>query len=81
MDHPEDVFGSLGQLLHKNFFLGDSKLTVSVYLGVTTVSPTPLLAAASSNLCPLSTPQRTARDTTIRMTALRKDIERLEARR
>ncbi|KAK2512188.1 Taf1c [Columba guinea] len=51
VDHPEDVFGSLGQLLHKNFFLGDSKLT------------------------------RTARDTTIRMTALMKDIERLEARR
>ncbi|XP_065512703.1 TATA box-binding protein-associated factor RNA polymerase I subunit C isoform X2 [Caloenas nicobarica] len=51
VDHPEDAFGSLGQLLHKNFFLGDSKLT------------------------------RTARDTTIRMTALMEEIERLEARR
>ncbi|NXW87236.1 TAF1C polymerase, partial [Alopecoenas beccarii] len=52
VDHPEDAFGSLGQLLHKNFFLGDSKLMVSV-----------------------------SRDTTIRMTALMEDIERLEARR
>ncbi|NWQ82108.1 TAF1C polymerase, partial [Columbina picui] len=52
VDHPDDAFGSLGQLLHKNFFLGDSKLKVSV-----------------------------SRDTTIRMTALMEEIERLEARR
>ncbi|NXR03530.1 TAF1C polymerase, partial [Sagittarius serpentarius] len=51
VDHPEDAFGSLGQLLHKNFYLGNSKL------------------------------RREARDSTIRMTALREEIDRLEARR
>ncbi|NXV75989.1 TAF1C polymerase, partial [Atlantisia rogersi] len=51
VDHPEDAFGSLGQLLHKNFFLGNSKL------------------------------KRPARDSTIRMTALMEEIERLESRR
>ncbi|NXY11321.1 TAF1C polymerase, partial [Pteruthius melanotis] len=51
VDHPEDAFGSLGQLLHKNFYLGNSKL------------------------------KRPARNSTIRMTALVEDIDRLEARR
>ncbi|NWR03975.1 TAF1C polymerase, partial [Paradoxornis webbianus] len=51
VDHPEDAFGSLGRLLHKNFYLGNSKL------------------------------QRPARSSTIRMTALVEDIDRLEARR
>ncbi|NXT26016.1 TAF1C polymerase, partial [Syrrhaptes paradoxus] len=51
VDHPEDAFGSLGQLLHKNFYLGNSKL------------------------------RRPARESTIRMTALMEDIDRLEARR
>ncbi|NWW60523.1 TAF1C polymerase, partial [Ifrita kowaldi] len=51
VDHPEDAFGSLGQLLHKNFYLGNSKL------------------------------KRPARSSTIRMTALVEDINRLEARR
>ncbi|KAM8984112.1 TATA box-binding protein-associated factor RNA polymerase I subunit C isoform 1-T1 [Ara ararauna] len=51
VDHPEDAFGSLGQLLHKNFHLGDSNL------------------------------RRPARESTIRMTALMEEIERLEARR
>ncbi|NXI32300.1 TAF1C polymerase, partial [Sterrhoptilus dennistouni] len=51
VDHPEDAFGSLGRLLHKNFHLGNSKL------------------------------QRPARSSTIRMTALVEDIDRLEARR
>ncbi|PKU38556.1 tata box-binding protein-associated factor rna polymerase i subunit c [Limosa lapponica baueri] len=50
VDHPEDAFGSLGQLLHQNFYLGDSKL------------------------------RRQARECTIRMTALREEIDRLEAR-
>ncbi|NXW09289.1 TAF1C polymerase, partial [Fregetta grallaria] len=51
VDHPEDAFGSLGRLLHKNFYLGNSKL------------------------------RRQARDSTIRMTALMEEIDRLEARR
>ncbi|XP_068858290.1 TATA box-binding protein-associated factor RNA polymerase I subunit C [Aphelocoma coerulescens] len=51
VDHPEDAFGSLGHLLHKNFHLGNSKL------------------------------KRPARSSTIRMTALVEDIDRLEARR
>ncbi|NXM90487.1 TAF1C polymerase, partial [Oenanthe oenanthe] len=51
MDHPEDAFGSLGRLMHKNFYLGNSKL------------------------------KRPARNSTIRMTALMEDIDRLEARR
>uniref|UniRef100_A0A8C3UXL1 TATA-box binding protein associated factor, RNA polymerase I subunit C n=3 Tax=Catharus ustulatus TaxID=91951 RepID=A0A8C3UXL1_CATUS len=51
VDHPEDAFGSLGRLLHKNFYLGNSKL------------------------------KRPARNSTIRMTALMEDIDRLEARR
>ncbi|NXI40553.1 TAF1C polymerase, partial [Galbula dea] len=51
VDHPEDAFGSLGQLLHQNFYLGNSKL------------------------------RRQARDSTIRMTALMEEINRLEARR
>ncbi|XP_067172318.1 TATA box-binding protein-associated factor RNA polymerase I subunit C isoform X2 [Apteryx mantelli] len=50
VDHPEDAFGSLGQLLHKNFYLGNAKL------------------------------RRQARDTTIRMTSLVEEINRLEAR-
>ncbi|NWX94662.1 TAF1C polymerase, partial [Nothoprocta pentlandii] len=51
VDHPEDAFGSLGQLLHKNFYLGNAPLR-----------------------------QRQARDTTIRMTSLVEEINRLEAR-
>ncbi|XP_054254082.1 TATA box-binding protein-associated factor RNA polymerase I subunit C [Indicator indicator] len=51
VDHPEDAFGSMGQLLHQNFFLGNSKL------------------------------KRQARNSTIRMTALMEEIDRLEARR
>ncbi|NXM13305.1 TAF1C polymerase, partial [Ploceus nigricollis] len=51
VDHPEDAFGSLGHLLHKNFYLGNAKL------------------------------KRPARNSTIRMTALVEDIDRLEARR
>nr|XP_030113241.3 TATA box-binding protein-associated factor RNA polymerase I subunit C isoform X1 [Taeniopygia guttata] len=51
VDHPEDAFGSLGRLLHKNFYLGNAKL------------------------------KRPARNSTIRMTALLEDIDRLEARR
>ncbi|NXR95308.1 TAF1C polymerase, partial [Hypocryptadius cinnamomeus] len=52
VDHPEDAFGSLGRLLHKNFYLGNAKLKVTV-----------------------------SRNSTIRMTALVEDIDRLEARR
>ncbi|NWU35702.1 TAF1C polymerase, partial [Hylia prasina] len=52
VDHPEDAFGSLGRLLHKNFYLGNSKLKVII-----------------------------PRNSTIRMTALVEDIDRLEARR
>ncbi|NXF88750.1 TAF1C polymerase, partial [Eubucco bourcierii] len=51
VDHPEDAFGSMGQLLHQNFFLGNSKL------------------------------KRQARNSSIRMTALMEEIERLKARR
>ncbi|XP_061218004.1 TATA box-binding protein-associated factor RNA polymerase I subunit C isoform X2 [Neopsephotus bourkii] len=51
LDHPEDAFGSLGQLLHENFYLGHSVL------------------------------RRPARASTIRMTALMEEIQRLEARR
>ncbi|NXS03286.1 TAF1C polymerase, partial [Oxylabes madagascariensis] len=51
VDYPEDAFGSLGRLLHKNFYLGNSKL------------------------------KRPARNSTIRMTTLMEDIDRLEARR
>ncbi|NXH05977.1 TAF1C polymerase, partial [Loxia leucoptera] len=52
VDHPEDAFGSLGRLLHKNFYLGNAKLKVTL-----------------------------SRNSTIRMTALVEDINRLEARR
>ncbi|NWS78175.1 TAF1C polymerase, partial [Crotophaga sulcirostris] len=52
VDHPEDAFGSLGKLLHKNFHLGDSGVKVSGF-----------------------------RDSTIRMTALMEEINRLDARR
>ncbi|NXV20564.1 TAF1C polymerase, partial [Cepphus grylle] len=81
VDHPEDAFGSLGRLLHQNFHLGNSKLKVSVHPAVTMPSPTPALAAAIPSLCLLSSLQRQARDSTIRMTALREKIDRLEARR
>ncbi|NXG69797.1 TAF1C polymerase, partial [Baryphthengus martii] len=80
VDHPEDAFGSLGRLLHQNFYLGNSKLRVSVCLGVTTLPPTPPLAAASPRLYPFSL-QGQARDSTIRMTSLTEEIDRLEARR
>ncbi|NXG50652.1 TAF1C polymerase, partial [Psilopogon haemacephalus] len=50
VDHPEDAFGSMGQLLHQNFFLGNSQL------------------------------RRRARNSSIRMTALMEEIDRLEAR-
>ncbi|NXY85761.1 TAF1C polymerase, partial [Alcedo cyanopectus] len=80
VDHPEDVFGSLGQLLHQNFFLGNSKLRVSVCVGVTTPLPTLPLSAAGSSFCPFSL-QRGSRHSTIRMTALMEEIDRLEARR
>ncbi|NXV49571.1 TAF1C polymerase, partial [Uria aalge] len=81
VDHPEDAFGSLGRLLHQNFHLGNSKLKVSVCPAVTMPSPTPALAAAIPSLCLLSSLQRQARNSTIRMTALREKIDRLEARR
>ncbi|NXY80471.1 TAF1C polymerase, partial [Glareola pratincola] len=81
VDHPEDAFGSLGRLLHQNFYLGNSKLRVSVHPEVTTLLPTPSLAAAIPSFCPFSSLQRRARDCTIRMTALREEISRLEARR
>lgn len=77
VDHPEDAFGSLGRLLHQNFYLGNSKLRVSVRPGVTMLSSSPPLAAASPNLCPLSFLQR---DSTIWMTALMEEIDHLEAR-
>ncbi|NWU91093.1 TAF1C polymerase, partial [Upupa epops] len=51
VDHPEDAFGTLGQLLHQNFYLGNSKL------------------------------RKQARESTIRMTALMEEIDRLDARR
>lgn len=80
-DHPEDAFGSLGPLLHQNFYLGNSNLRVSVYLGVTELSLTPPLVAASPSLCPFFLLQRQARDNTIRMTALMEEIKHQEARR
>uniref|UniRef100_A0A8D0FCQ2 TATA-box binding protein associated factor, RNA polymerase I subunit C n=1 Tax=Strix occidentalis caurina TaxID=311401 RepID=A0A8D0FCQ2_STROC len=68
VDHPEDAFGALGQLLRKNIHLGNSRLRVSVCPGVTMLSPTPPLAAASPNLCSLLSQQRQGQDSTIRMT-------------
>lgn len=81
VDHPEDAFGSLGQLLHQNFYLGESNLRVSVYLGGTELSLTPPLVAASPQPLPFFFLQRQARDNTIRMTALMEEIKHQEARR
>ncbi|NXK87501.1 TAF1C polymerase, partial [Formicarius rufipectus] len=78
VDHPEDAFGSMGRLLHKNFYLGNSKLTVSVSPVVAVWAHTVPCAAPTSVPSSL---QRPARSSTIRMTALMEDIDRLEARR
>ncbi|NXU55236.1 TAF1C polymerase, partial [Turnix velox] len=81
LDHSEDAFGSLGRLLHQNFYLGYSSLKVSDSPGVTVPSPTisPLAATPSLYLlCPL---QKHVREYTIPMTALREDIDIMEARR
>ncbi|NWJ09819.1 TAF1C polymerase, partial [Crypturellus undulatus] len=80
VDHPEDAFGSLGPLLHKNFYLGNAALRVSVFVGLPALHPTPSAAAGIANVRPICSPQRQARDTTIRMTSLVEEINRLEAR-